>query len=333
MSTRNLVVKNAPAKGVYLRQSNALTTAAYRLSRNEKRLVYLALEQIADGSIEEVRGRYDVVITHSDYSRIFEDNGKNVSRDISKASAALNKREIIFYIPDEDSDTERALDGLSWTTKRSFRPKRGTTVLSFNAELVDLIKADARYTGYFLHVVAKLNNEFAMRLYENIRLWVTLKRKNKKENNSVTFAIDWLINRYELPASYQRMSDFRRRFLIPAVTEIREKTDIELYYTENPKKGGRKNAISSITFTWIEKDASTNTPDLDDYAEVTSPPDFETYSDEAVVELGLVYIDNFSEECEKPNIDWIMNFLLTYQKVRGEAPPTPLKQALLEMTL
>ena len=49
------------------------------------------------------------------------------------------------------------------------------------------------------------------------------------------------------------MSDFRRRFLIPAVKEITDKTDIELTYTENASKAGRKNKITSITFYWKDK--------------------------------------------------------------------------------
>ncbi|MCZ4310198.1 RepB family plasmid replication initiator protein [Vibrio pomeroyi] len=329
----NLVEKDQNT--IYLRQSNALTTAAYTLSRNEKRLVYLSLEKIFNGSVVEERGRFDVVIQHSEYASVFDESAKNISRDISKASAALNKREIVFYIPDEDGDDgEKALDGLSWTTKRSVRPKRGTTVLSFNAELVDLLRADARYTGFFLHVVAKLNNQYAMRLYESIRSWVTLMRKNPTSGErSVTFGVDWLIHRYELPASYQRMSDFRRRFLIPAVAEIHAKSDITLTYKENSAKGGRRNSIVSITFTWTEKEEVKGNVDLsfEDYVDLTKPPLRKDHDDDVMVELGLVYLDKFNDESERPCFSWVMDFIVTYQKVRGEAPTDKLKNSLLSL--
>lgn len=61
-----ITVSQKQAKSVYLRQSNALTTAAYTLSRNEKRLVYLSLEKIFNGSVIEERGRFDVTISHTD---------------------------------------------------------------------------------------------------------------------------------------------------------------------------------------------------------------------------------------------------------------------------
>lgn len=333
-----ITVSQKQAKSVYLRQSNALTTAAYTLSRNEKRLVYLSLEKIFNGSVIEERGRFDVTISHTEYARVFDESDKNISRDIAKASAALNKRGIVFYVPSEDADNgEKALDGLSWTTKRSVRPKRGTTVLSFNAELVDLLRADGRYTGYFLHVVAKLNNQYALRLYESIRQWVTLKRNAKDAEKgverSVTFGIDWLINRYELPASYQRMSDFRRRFLIPAVTEIHNKSDICLTYEENAAKGGRRNSIVSITFRWIEKQDPFQGDYLGfaDFTDVTSPPVRDELDDDVWVELGLVYLDSFGEESQLPSVEWAMDFLVTYQAVRGESPPKKLKDSLLNL--
>ncbi|MDF4421812.1 RepB family plasmid replication initiator protein [Vibrio parahaemolyticus] len=324
---------------VYLRQSNALTTAAYTLSRNEKRLVYLALDKILNNKVQEERGRFDVVIQHSEYASYFDEKHKNVSRDISKASAALNKREIVFYVPSEDGDDgEKALDGLSWTTKRSVRPKRGTTLLSFNAELVDLIRADKKYTGYFLHNAAKLNNPYSMRLYESLRQWVTLKRKNneraggdRSKEQCVNFGIDWLIERYELPASYRRMSDFRRRFLIPAVEEISNKTDLLVSYNENSAKGGRKNSVVSITFKWTEK----NEPkedygvDIEDYVDLSKPPVKEEHEEDVFVEMGLVYLDTFNADSTAPSMEWAMDFMMCYQRVRGEVPTDLLKQSLL----
>lgn len=325
---------------IYLRQSNALTTAAYTLSRNEKRLVYLSLEKIFNGGIEEERGRFDVVIHHVEYSKIFGDTSKNISRDIAKASAALNKREIVFYLPEEDGDDgEKALDGLSWTVKRSIRPKRGTTLLSFNAELVDMLRADGKYTGYFLSNVSKLNNQYSMRLYESLRQWITIKRKQRNTEtpdgmNSVTFSIDWLMKRYELPDSYKRMSDFRRRFLIPSIEEITGKTDIELRYEENSAKGGRRNSIVSITFFWREKEEvgefrDINEPIMDEFNDVLVPPERTDHEDDIYVELGIAYLQNFSDRSVRPNMAWGMEYIVTYQKVKGEEPPEVLKNMIL----
>ena len=205
-------------KTIYLRQSNALTTAAYTLSRNEKRLVYLLSLKKSLTEVSKKKGddsTYPFIMLSI---RRFSEKPPRILAVISlRHQLPLNKREIVFYLPEEDGeDGEQAIDGLSWTVKRSVRPKRGITLLSFNAELVDLLRADGNYTGYFLSNVAKLNNSYSMRLYESLRQWISIKRQqlnsiNEYGQHSVTFAIEWLINRYELPDSYKRMSDFRRR--------------------------------------------------------------------------------------------------------------------------
>lgn len=332
-----MAIASVENESVYLRQSNALTTAAYVLSRNEKRLVYLALAQLANGEIKEERGRYDVTIHHSAYAQYFDESYKNVSRDISKASAALQKREVIFYKPKEDGDDgEKALDALSWTTKRSVKPRRGLTILSFNAELVDLIKEDKQYTGYFFMYVAKLDNYFAMRLYESIRLWLTIKRKyshvdGKKQTQSVNFSIDWLIERYGIPKSYRRMSDFRRKFLNPAINEINEKTDIELSYVENSTNEVRKNKTTSITITWALKNKHVIAMSNEECDQILTPPDKNRLDESVFVEMGLVYINTFSKESTPPSFDWVMDYLLVYQRVHADRPLGKLKSKLLEI--
>lgn len=229
---------------VIIRQANALTTAAYSLTRNEKRLVYIALDGIVNRGIEPNEfGQYPVEMNHQEYSHLFNDDSKNVSRDILAASKSLNKKEVTFYFPEEDGeDGERAHDAMSWTTKRSHRPKRGVTTVFFNAELIKIItKVDKNFTKYLMSQAGRLNNPYAMRLYESLRQWST--------RQSVTFSISWMIERYELPLSYSRMSDFRRRFLKPSVKEINELTNMKLEYEELPDRS-RANRIASIKFIY-----------------------------------------------------------------------------------
>lgn len=239
-------MKNS-SKDIVIRQANALTTAAYSLTRNEKRIVYTALNDIINHKVESNEfGQYPIEINHSEYAKFFNDDSSNVSRDILTASKSLNKKEVTFYLPEEDSGNEKALDAMSWTTKRSHRPKRGTTTIFFNAELVEIItKVDKNFTRYLMGEAGRLNNPYAMRLFESLKQW--------PNRQSVTFSISWMIERYELPSSYERMSDFRRRFLKPAVQEINDHTSMTLTYEEIPDKS-RANRIASIKFIYSIRD-------------------------------------------------------------------------------
>lgn len=234
-------------KNEIIKQSNVLTTAAYSLAKNEKRLVYLALNAIHKGEAKQNElGSFPVEIHHSDYSELYTIKMDTACRDIRNAAKSLNQKEVIFYLPDEDLDDEKALDAISWTVKRSHRPKRGVTILHFNAELLHVIKnVDNNFTRLLKGDISKLEKPCSMRLYDSMMQWVV--------KGEVTFSIEWMINRYELPIKYlERMSDFRRRFLKPAVDEINEKTSISVSYEEIKGKGKRAKP-SSIKFEITSK--------------------------------------------------------------------------------
>ena len=107
--------------------------------------------------------------------------------------------------------------------------------------------------------ISKLDKPCAMRLYDSLKQW--------EHRGRVTFSIEWMISRYELPIKYlDRMSDFRRRFLKPAVNEINSKTSITVQYEELKGKG--KSAKPSliqfmITPTPLVNHAMNDTVNLD----------------------------------------------------------------------
>lgn len=232
-----------------LRQSNALTTAAYSLGRNEKRILYIALKHFLDNPVDYKKtefGHVSVDIETNRYASLF--NSENASKEIAAAANAMKGKEVVFYLPDEDTDEDKAYDSFTWMVKRSHRPKRGVTTFYFNAELISIItEVKSDFTKFLIGDAGELSSGHSMRLYESIKQWAN--RRNK-----VSFAVKWMIDRYCLPKSYERMSDFRRRFLKPSVEDIANKTDIKLRYTEE-----KRNGEMWINFEWdsIIRDKST----------------------------------------------------------------------------
>ncbi len=228
-----------------LRQSNALTTAAYSLSRSEKRVVYLALHHCLNKKIDFEKaqwGEVPVDISTSDYAREF--SCENASKELRAAAESMSKREVIFYEPDEDSGDEKALTAMSWINGRAHRPKRGLITFNFNAKLLKVIfsiKTD--FTKYLISA-GELKSPYSMRLYESLMQYNSLKKAH--------FSVDWIIERYELPQSYTRLSDFRRRFLKPSVADIVDCTNIYDLEYEEIKKAGQH----FLVFTWKSDDDS-----------------------------------------------------------------------------
>lgn len=232
-----------------LRQSNALTTAAYSLGRNEKRVLYIALKHFLDNPVDYKKtdfGHVSVDIETNHYASLF--NSENASKEIAAAANAMKGKEVVFYLPDEDANEDRAYDSFTWMVKRSHRPKRGVTTFYFNAELISIItEVKSDFTRFLIGDAGELSSGHSMRLYESIKQW-------SNRRNSVSFSVSWMIERYCLPKSYERMSDFRRRFLKPSVEDIANKTDIKLRYTEE-----KRNREMYINFEWdsIIRDKST----------------------------------------------------------------------------
>ncbi|HIF9347121.1 TPA: RepB family plasmid replication initiator protein [Photobacterium damselae] len=232
-----------------LKQPNSLTAAVYNLNRNQKRVFYSLIQGVMANSLNKVEDGYELQIVHSEYASTF--GSDNASREIGAALREFNDNKngsnsIVFLMPDEDVGDDIGIQGKQIVTGITHRPKSRCSSITVNNSIYRMLKdTDAKYTMFLLSNAGKLQNPYAMRLYETICQWRSTKVQLKH-------ACDWIRDRFCMPSSYKIPSNFRNKFLIPAVKEINEQTDIILDY-EELFEGDRKNSVSHILFKWKEK--------------------------------------------------------------------------------
>ena len=98
-----------------------------------------------------------------------------------------------------------------------------------------------QFTKYPLVSVSSMSSIYAVRLYELLKQWSAV---GKREVN-----LDWLKQQLEIQNEYQRMFDFKKYVIEPAITQINKHSDLQVSYTQ--RKTGRE--VTHFTFEFSPK--------------------------------------------------------------------------------
>lgn len=210
-------------------KGNELIEATYFLSVIEQRLVLLAIVAAREtglGLSAETR----VEIHASEYMERFNVEKQTAFQALKEACDHLYYREIVFRDIDPKTQKTRYNKG-RWTDLASYVPDAAKVQIRFSREIIPLItRLSKNYTTYELEQVANLTSSYAIRLYELLIKW---KAVMKTPVVSVeTFRLQLGLE----PTQYRVMSDFKKRVLDAAVSQVNEHTDIRATY-EQIKEG------------------------------------------------------------------------------------------------
>lgn len=212
-----------------IKKANTLVESKYKLTLLEQKFISLMISMIkpTDENFKE----YPI-----DSKRIAEDLGleKNdrARYDIQKAIDLLQTR--LLWIKKTD---HLGYSRSGWITQANYDEEKKIRSVRINEDLKPyLIDLKNQYTKYRLKNIIKLRSVYSIRLYELLKQYESTGKRIIK--------IDDLKAMLNIEKRYKLYGDFKRKVLLVAQDELKEKTDI--YFMFKEIKTVRK--ITSIEF-------------------------------------------------------------------------------------
>ncbi|MEA9392208.1 replication initiation protein [Acerihabitans sp. TG2] len=243
-------------------QSNKLIDAAYRLSLEEMRLLYIALKKInrrmevgPDGLLPEI------TVSVSEYREAFGIKTHALHERLADTANSLLMKPLVTFDWNEDKKKMDKTKRL-WFTSLAYDAEGDVSSikLRFSPELRPLIyELTTNFTKIDFEQVSRLDTPFSMRLYQWLSKFKGLRKSNRGDGVFETepFEIDDIKSKTGLDNKYKEFKFFKRDMLDPAIHRINNKTDLSVNY-KLIKKG---RSVQSIVFVFIsDTEAQTAKP-------------------------------------------------------------------------
>ena len=209
-------------------KSNRLNMAIQALSLPEIRIIQLAIidaRETGKGLNTNTPLRIDAMR----YAEAFDTSRQNAYVRMKETEETLFNRR--FSFTDYDGRPVKS----RWVQDVRYLDNEGAIEISFTRAVVESITrldgAEQFFTQYLLSQTSKLNSIYSVRLYELLIQW-------KTAGKTPVFELALFRGQMGLDeGEYKAMNDFKKRVLDLAVSEINEKTDLTVSYTQ--QKRGR----------------------------------------------------------------------------------------------
>ena len=217
-----------------LMKNNMLVKARYSLSLIENRVFLSMLYKLQKKS----DGVLTCSISHSEFKDIIKFKQKNTVKGILEVLEDLRKKPI--YFKEEKKNKKGNLWGAyGFINGYEYDDELGIFNIEASEKIHNLLKEYLKmgYTPVNVQIWLSLNNSYAQRFYDLLRLWSGTK-------DTINYKLDEIKELLMLEDKYSKYNDFKRRVILPAIKELNETWYFEIDIKEN--KVGRK--VDSIDF-------------------------------------------------------------------------------------
>jgi len=214
-----------------VRKANSLIEATYKLSAIEQKIVLYLVSTISpsDEDFKPYQFKIKNFFEFIDYS------DTNYTWLEENLLSLKNRNLRIVY---ENEAGKKVILNVNWLSSSKYVEGSGCVELRFDPNMRPfLLQLRNRFTNYHLSNVVQLKSQFSIRIYELLKQYEKIgKRAFGLYDLRSTLGID--------EDQYQQYTDFRKRVILAAQSELQEKTDICFTFKET--RVSRK--VDVITF-------------------------------------------------------------------------------------
>lgn len=223
-----LIMKNLVVKG------NSLNECFQNLPYNELKTMLLAFVIYRENG----ENSHFVRVDASRFAKVFEVDLSTAHLALKQCVEKLITRQFTFFKDNKNKVKTTWIAGIEYVYGEN------AIILALSPHVVDeLTKLEANFTSYYLEQISPFKSVYSIRIFEIMKQWKSAGK------TPVLDISDFRLKLGILPSEYQRINNFKAKVLDLAMSEINEKTDMNVEYTQIKK--GR--VVSGFQFTIKDK--------------------------------------------------------------------------------
>ena len=239
-----------PDRTTVVWQQNRLAEARYELTPREQKLVLYVISMIEPE--DEFFKLHKINVKH--FAQIAGLDSNALYKELREVALQIKSKPLVINGHMEPGDTNPTELITSWFADVVIQANGdGYIGVSISERLKPyLLQVKREFFRYRLAYVLHLRSGYAIRLYQWAKRWQYAgKRRISIDELRVVMGTVELTPKGDISKTLLALyKDFKKRALLPAVTEINQKTDIFVSFVENKVKGAK--AVESLTFTISE---------------------------------------------------------------------------------
>ena len=246
----NSIHDGQPDRTTVVWQQNRLAEARYELTPREQKLVLYVISMIEPE--DEFFKLHKINVKH--FAEIAGLDSNALYKELREVALQIKSKPLVINGHIEPGDTNPTELITSWFADVVIQANGdGYIGVSISERLKPyLLQVKREFFRYRLAYVLHLRSGYAIRLYQWAKRWQYAgKRRISIDELRVVMGTVELTSKGNISKTLLALyKDFKKRALLPAVTEINQKTDIFVSFVENKIKGAK--AVESLTFTISE---------------------------------------------------------------------------------